>query len=465
MHLRYPSRSDTTIVAMLPSDSSVGENRVPDGWDVCVHPQGWIYFYNQSLKLVTDQDIRVHKVAAAFAEHMFQHHTTSEGVELQINIPSEPTDSGLQKPAPFQLAINHEYCIASYQVEDVLEFSNTDPNTLNRRRRLYWNYLWSHPSHVKTPERAIQDAIDALTWFYTDNLISGSKSVVPFSKTECEDLFRVVHQLPLNGDSTSKTVFLAWLLREICSYRAAEHYGLHTQRFHAKKPARSHSRIFLLIIGLLTNIFCFGIPHAYYAHVKFSSEYRGRLASVQQNWEGYVARLVREYSHFLLVVCELPSCFLALPNLSDGAKLATIISTFASLGSIITGVFSIWRHQANTRTSASFAYMHNVEHKSWGLHGHAIVLSLPPVLLVWSIICFTISVVVYAMQNVSNGNPWDRVSAWLILGFFVILLIAVLTALYTFSIIWKFRRRTYRLWTVVQHLWNRDSSASLDPEK
>ena len=37
---------------------------------------------------------------------------------------------------------------------------------VNRKRRLYWNYLWNHPSHVPTPERAIPDASDALTWFY-----------------------------------------------------------------------------------------------------------------------------------------------------------------------------------------------------------------------------------------------------------------------------------------------------------
>lgn len=37
---------------------------------------------------------------------------------------------------------------------------------MNRKRRLYWNYLWTHPSHVPTPERAIPDASDALAWYY-----------------------------------------------------------------------------------------------------------------------------------------------------------------------------------------------------------------------------------------------------------------------------------------------------------
>ena len=37
---------------------------------------------------------------------------------------------------------------------------------VNRCRRLYWNYLWNHPVHVALPPRAIEDASDALTWFY-----------------------------------------------------------------------------------------------------------------------------------------------------------------------------------------------------------------------------------------------------------------------------------------------------------
>jgi hypothetical protein len=42
---------------MLSSSSTlVPENSsVPEGWLLHVHPQGWIYFTNPSLKIVTDQ--------------------------------------------------------------------------------------------------------------------------------------------------------------------------------------------------------------------------------------------------------------------------------------------------------------------------------------------------------------------------------------------------------------------------
>lgn len=130
----------------------------------------------------------------------------------------------------------------------------------------------------------------------------------------------------------SKTVFLAWILREICtlassiinalgssltgfligSFRAAESYGKHTVKQsnalrEARKPhppvtANEPSLFTLGVITFVMNVFFFTIPWTYLSHVKASSEYRGRLEGVRQNWERYVERLVREYSDFLLVV-------------------------------------------------------------------------------------------------------------------------------------------------------------------
>ncbi|KAF8974342.1 hypothetical protein BDZ97DRAFT_1911538 [Flammula alnicola] len=377
------------------------------GWTLCVHSQGWIYFYNSSLKVVTDQDIRQPKLLKMTEDLCSQYPLSelSEGMEVHIqHIHVQTQMSGSELASSFNIAINHTYCVASYNLDEVKADNSCllGPTRLNRCRRLYWNYLWNHPVHVPAPPRALEDASDALTWFYTDNLISGARSTVPFSKSECEELSRLIGELSL-----AKTIFLAWLLREICSFRDAECWGQHTQREsqtirkQRKSPVHAAYNLHpvkLAIINFIVNFIFFGIPHTYRAHVKITSEYRGRLSNVQKNWEGYIERLVREYSHFLLISTVLLSAtvgFLAVPGIPEGAQVAATISTFASLGSIIVGVFSIWRHQANTKTADSFTYMHNVQHSFLGLYGHAILLSLPPTLLVWAILLFTLSVIVF----------------------------------------------------------------------
>jgi len=422
---------------------------------------------------VTDQDIRDDDIYSLIINSASSYPLSDLDDQMEVLLMQLHAEAGPQNPSSFNLVINHKHCIASYVYQEMKDenFHLFDPNTLNRKRRLYWNYLWRHPAHISTPQRAIPDASDALTWYYTDNLISASRSVVPFSKPECEDLSRVVQEMsqPWNDTSVAKTVFLAWLLREVCSFRDSEYYGQFTQK---SSEAVRQSKILtrnsvsrpprlISVLNLLMNLLFFGIPHTYYAHVKASSEYRGRLASVKQNWEAYIERLVREYSHFLLISTVLLSAtvgFVSAPNIAAPAKVSATISAFASLGSLIVGVFSIWRHQSNTSTADSFTYMYNVQHSYLGLHGHAILLSLPPVLLVWAIVAFAISIVAYTVQGLTDVDSLHLASAWTVLGVFAILLAAVTAALYTFSMIWRFQRKSWRFTDCFTRLFRKENN-------
>lgn len=76
--------------------------------------------------------------------------------------------------------------------------------------------------------------------------------------------------------------------------------------------------------------------------------------------------------------------------------------------------------------------------------GHALLLSLPPVFLVWSIIMFAAAIVAYTVQSIANGMHTDVASTWAVLGVSGLILVGVLAGLYTFSIIWQWQpRRTW----------------------
>ena len=96
------------------------------------------------------------------------------------------------------------------------------------------------------------------------------------------------------------------------SFRDAENYGqFTTKQLESLRLSRktftpntiyNHPPFTQKVIRLIINVVFFTIPWTYLAHIKVSSEYRGRLSGVQQNWQTYIERLVREYSDFLLVV-------------------------------------------------------------------------------------------------------------------------------------------------------------------
>jgi len=72
------------------------------------------------------------------------------------------------------------------------------------------------------------------------------------------------------------------------------------------------------------------------------------------------------------------------------------------------------------------------------------LLSLPPVLLVWAIVAFSAAMVAYVLQNVHNLAGIEGAPAWIVLAIFVLILVSVSMGLYTFSIIWKWQSPTSR---------------------
>jgi len=241
----------------------------------------------------------------------------------------------------------------------------------------------------------------------------------------------------------------------VCSFRDSEQYGTHTfkesealRKSKTSSPTIHRPPPFMLpLLNLVIRVLFFGIPLIYLSHVKKSSEFRGRLSNVQHNWEHYIERLVREYAHILLIATVLLSATVGLLSISDillPSKTAAIVSALASLGSIIVAVVAIWRHQASTRTADSFTYMYNAQHSILGYHGHAMLLSLPPVLLVWAVVTFTGSILAYAMQDASGTT--SQLSAWLVFSIFLVILLLVFAALYTFSSLWSSQRRHWASW-------------------
>ncbi|KAJ6516023.1 hypothetical protein C8R45DRAFT_958497 [Mycena sanguinolenta] len=441
------------------SSTLVADSSVPEGWVLHAHPQGWLYFTNPALQIVTDQDVRLPEICEMLDKVTQFPLNKADGIELHLQVAKELRGAAEGRGVgALSLAINHLHCVASYDLEEVttgVDSLQADLRTLNRRQRLYWNFLWNHPSHAPLPSTALDSARDALIWYITDNLISGQRSVVPFSKAECDDLGKVLKELAdtCYDNSPARTVFVAWFLREVCSFRDSQDYGSRTLKQseafrHESKsslsPSISRPPIFLLpLINVVIRVIFLGIPLIYLTHVRKSSEYRGRLANIQQNWENYIERLVREYAHVLLISTVLLSATVGLLSISDilqPAKTAAIVSALASLGSIIVGVVAIWRHQASTRTADSFTYMYNAQHNYLGYHGHAMILSLPPVLLVWAVVAFAVSLLAYAMQDAAD--PADRWSAWLVLSLFLVFLAFVFGALWTFSGLWSFQQRS-----------------------
>jgi len=94
--------------------------------------------------------------------------------------------------------------------------------------------------------------------------------------------------------------------------------------------------------------------------------------------------------------------FLALPGIDGVQRSASLASSILAMTSIVVGVHHIWRHRGKTDANLEDAAVYlDHEHKFGDLELAitACFLSLPIAALLWSVLCFTVSIAAFCIQN------------------------------------------------------------------
>lgn len=89
-----------------------GGDRLPPQWTQYVHPQGWVYFRHDALKVVTDEDIRephIHVKLSKYCESITE--ATQQDREIYVLGPTSP---------PFVLYVDHFQCTAAFDYKSTV---------------------------------------------------------------------------------------------------------------------------------------------------------------------------------------------------------------------------------------------------------------------------------------------------------------------------------------------------------
>jgi hypothetical protein len=91
--------------------------------------EGWIYFHNPSLKVVTEQDIRDDAIYSLVTGSTSNFPLSD--LDDHIEVLLMHIQPGPQSTSSFNLVINHKHCVASYVYQEVKDnnFHSLDPNT------------------------------------------------------------------------------------------------------------------------------------------------------------------------------------------------------------------------------------------------------------------------------------------------------------------------------------------------
>jgi len=315
-------------------------------------------------------------------------------------------------------------------------------------QRNYYRHLEHFPIHNSLPQDAEAFLRSALTHACTEHMTSRDSSTGPWNAADCKTYLDLLGGLDcaLPG---YKTWFVSRLLCNILNSRLVHLYGMNEARTDRlasvhKQPVQSRFGTFGTF---LSGVFFFCAPFTYVDRLE--KLWADKIVSLD-GWQKLLSSLLVEWSDSNLlatVTLSANMALLALTDLSAISVAASVASAFLAIGSIVVGLHHVWRHRVKVDSNAHQAavYLQNATSVIPSLKLLALVLSLPLVLLSWSLITFAFAIAIYIFKS----RPW-----WTYASVGIVLFSVVFAIAFTILFFWDIF--TYREGShCIQTAWKR----------
>jgi len=305
--------------------------------------------------------------------------------------------------------INHKRRYASKEMAAVIAETQHSPEQSIELRLAYWLFMLQYPTH--SPLRgsdAVDEARRALHRCIMDGLRRKSDTQAPFTLSESKEIlgylgynYEQIPAPPSQLQTSEKTVLVSWILSNVAVHHKMTRYG---QKTFLEENADITSKPGILFT--LISIICFFAPVDQRAHIRIAKK-RSENRGDEETWPIYVETLVREWSTFNLGATVLLSAsvgFLAIPGIDPTTRTITLLSVVFTLGSIMTSVYLLWRHQGG-RKKLEY-HVSRLKTDFW-VDVLAIILSIPFASLAWGVIMFLVAAILYSFfgfQSTSGGS-------------------------------------------------------------
>ncbi|KAG8957402.1 hypothetical protein FRC05_010069, partial [Tulasnella sp. 425] len=299
-------------------------------WTTYTLPSGAAYYHHSEARIVTDVDIILPSNLRKVCNHLDQsiqshhhhhhHHRTSHvAVGRLVDDSSPPNTAGLAKSepesrdyrfstsrddqigteiwlravpgeegfAPMTLWVDHLSRTVAVnppweQLTKGNGFDDSDgkfhlflapsegilivPSELDSTLR-YWDFIETHPAHTGLPAGSSEEAMEALSWCYTDWLLHPHPDPrrQPFSIEECRELLTLLKTLEAQSIGPLQTHITAKIHARLAKHRQALNRVLESEVMNdvASTTKASKDPFGNFFVKIFVGLFCFGIPYKY----------------------------------------------------------------------------------------------------------------------------------------------------------------------------------------------------------
>ncbi|KAF8528644.1 hypothetical protein JB92DRAFT_2863754 [Gautieria morchelliformis] len=441
------------------------------GWTEHVLPSSSYYYSHAATRTVTDIDLRDEKKLAAVKSYLKLNRSSSAGVEEgRENGNGNATDDNTIRKAESTLRIEEGidlwlrdanpglattggsewefmpmrnwvlHATRAVTFDPPSEYHATtedlsDQDRLDLENR-YWQYMSTHPAHASLPQSAYEEALEVLTWCYSDQVLRIPQPVAipsPFTQKECVDLLELLRNLTALNSSPNQIVrtrLIAQILLRYTEWR---------QKYVAKSPpekltslsgrpmeAVEHAIPFQrTILHFVKAVVCLGVPYLFESpgregwnsnRLTDEEEQAGMGAQrpgdiVMGSGQPLVAALLLSTSVTMLV----------LPELNGTSRTAALISALCAASSLVSFVITL-----NGRD-----YRLRMQKTSLGRSYSAILASLPLVMLAYALCAFLIGVIAYSIagsDTTSRNESFGKYTGWVVIAVWIALAAVLATS-------------------------------------
>ncbi|KAF8179221.1 hypothetical protein BJ912DRAFT_855727, partial [Pholiota molesta] len=286
----------------------------------------------------------------------------------------------------------------------------------------FWSFMEAHPAHQPLPHKAKAEAMDVLTWAWTDRLLPSARPIPPpFTQDECQELMNLLRSFSAEGhhdDHGIQTRVVARILLRVAQWRQ--------MYFRPNKPLPKdvsvgpnevpvqRRPVRRALFDFLVSCLCLGIPYIFLERARLSARGDPESGMYRQNSMVIIGACTCLVA---AIVLSASVTFLSLPGLDSVARTAGMVAVvFATFSLVATGV-AILRHKADLERPISHVGIEGL----MVISRRTVALSLPMVFLAYALIGFLTGLILYTFRGAPLGNPGSKTSfedyaRWIIVG-------------------------------------------------
>ncbi|TFK20580.1 hypothetical protein FA15DRAFT_658990 [Coprinopsis marcescibilis] len=404
------------------------------GWLEYHLPDGTFYYVHPTKRITTDLNLRQDKSLSDVTNFLensstgfgggsrFSNGKEGPGIEVWLR------DLGSAKKGfvPVKCYVDHHSrTVTVDRVEETGRGSRKviEEDQLDMEFR-YWSFMEAHPAHTTLPAKAKAEAMDVLTWAWTDRLLPSHRAIpAPFTQDECQELMTLIRNF--NGDHDDHGIqnrVVSRLLLRVALWRQKYFRpnkplpkDVSSDRLHLPTLRRPLRRAFLDII---ISCVCLGIPYLFLERSRLGNGRFDEESGTLGRSAGPVFIIGACTCLVAAIVLSAAVTFLSLPGLDHIARTAGLVAILFASFAMASTLVAIFKYKNDLERSVSFVGLEGL----MNISKRAVVLSLPLVFLAYSIIGFVTAITLYSLNGVAANDPslilepFEDYTRWTVIG-------------------------------------------------